>query len=650
MDRFILLHKSWARSLHVLGRKQCLTMTSSSGAPQRISPQSISSEPSQKNSPRAASSEVSEKISPRVVRKLKTSPRYLDPTASSSNLATITPKERSPNVSDHRSPKSPLSGKKHPRRVAELESQISQLENDLKNVKDQLTSSEISKNQAEKDAQESNRQLLALSAKLEESQKQILEQLASEKAHVVELSETSDEQDQKLRSELEAIRKQHSKDSAALASALDEIERLKIQLEMVTESEATHTKHSESARTELQKLKENLEETLSVMEEMKSQIRDCKESEARAQELVGETLMQLETAKKMVETLRSDGSKATNAYDAVASELEESRTRVKFLEELVSKLKAEKDSQNKNEIEIEETEVGQSTEMELTAVKLEVEQLRSALQVAEIRYNDEQARLGEETRHAFEMVEQIKSASGQREAELEAELRKSRYEIEELRANLMDKETELQGICEENDGLIMQLENTLSGQREHELENELHNLMADIEKLKARFMDKETEYQNLSEENDTLKLEIKKILASDEFVSELEAARAAEREALMKIGYMTEEVDKSNRKVARVTEQLEAAQAANAEMEAELRRLKVQSDQFRKAAEAAASMLSAGNNGKLMERTGSMDSGYSPRTRRISSPYTDDLDDDLLKKKNANLLRRFGVLWKKPQK
>ncbi|KAL0390492.1 UNVERIFIED_CONTAM: Interactor of constitutive active ROPs 3 [Sesamum calycinum] len=118
----------------------------------------------------------------------------------------------------------------------------------------------------------------------------------------------------------------------------------------------------------------------------------------------------------------------------------------------------------------------------------------------------------------------------------------------------------------------------------------------------------------------------------------------------MKIGYMTEEVDKSNRKAARVAEQLEAAQAANAEMEAELRRLKVQSDQWRKAAEAAAAMLSAGNNGHLMERTGSMDSNYSPRTGKISSPYADDLDEDLMKKKNANMLRRIGVLWKKPQK
>ncbi|KAI3450512.1 hypothetical protein Pfo_007177 [Paulownia fortunei] len=637
--------------------------TNSSVASERISPRSISWEVSQKNSPQAASSEVSKKNYPRVVRQLKTSPRYSEPTASSSNLATRAPNEGSPKVSYRRSPRSPLSEKKRPSRVAELESQISQLENDLKNVKDQLCSSETSKKQAQKDAEESNQQLLALSTKLEESQKQILEQSASEKVHVTELCETSEERDQTLQSELEAIEKQQSHDSAALASALDEIKQLKLQLEMVAESEATQTKHSESARTELHKLKENLVETLLVVEEMKNQLRDCKKSEAQAQELVGETLMQLETAKKMVETLRSDGYKATEAYDAIAFELEQSRDRVKFLEELVSKLKADissagcEDPQKKcdgeNELEMVEKKSGESIEMDYTSVKLEVEQLRSALEVAEIRYNEEQAQRAEQMKNAFEMVEQIKSASGQREAELEAELRKSMYEIEELKANLMDKETELQGICEENDSLIMQLENTLSGQREHELEKELQKLKADRENLKASLKDKETEYQNVSEENESLKLEIKEISRgdiSDEVVSDLEAARAAEREALIKINYMIEEVGKSNKKAARVIEQLEAAQAANAEMEAELRRLKVQSDQWRKAAEAAASMLSAGNNGQLMERTGSMDSSYSPRTRRISSPYADDLDEDLLKKKNANMLRRFGVLWKKPQK
>lgn len=108
------------------------------------------------------------------------------------------------------------------------------------------------------------------------------------------------------------------------------------------------------------------------------------------------------------------------------------------------------------------------------------------------------------------------------------------------------------------------------------------------------------------------------------------------------------EADKSSRKAARITEQLDAAQAANSEMEAELRRLKVQADQWRKAAEAAAAMLSTGNNGKYVERTGSLD--YNTIGGKLGSPYSEDLDDDSPKKKNSNMLKKIGVLLKKGQK
>ncbi|XP_042067074.1 interactor of constitutive active ROPs 3-like [Salvia splendens] len=330
------------------------------------------------------------------------------------------------------------------------------------------------------------------------------------------------------------------------------------------------------------------------------------------------------TVKKMVETLRSDGCKATGVYEAAASELEQSKARVELLEELVGKLNGE--------VEDEKAKVS-SIEAEFASAKLEVEQLRSALAVAEMRRNEDQAQSAEQVKHACEIVEQIKSTSGQREAQLEAELRKCSYEIEELRSNLMDKETELQSIFEENDALIMQLENALSGHREHELR-------AENETIKAQ-------YHNISEENRALRKEMEAYNSTrSEAMSELEAARVAEREALVKVGSMTEEVDRSNRKAARVAEQLEAAQAANAEMEAELRKLKVQSDQWRKAAEVAASMLAVGNNGHAVERTGSMDN----KMRNIPSSNADDLDNEMFKKKNVNVLRKFGVLWKKPQK
>lgn len=555
--------------------------------------------------------------------------------------------------------------KKRPSRISELETQVSHLQEELKKAKDQLSSSELWKQQSQQDAEESKNKLLAVSSELEESQLQLQELSASEEARVVELQKISKERDQAWQSELEAVQRQNSVDSAALASAMNEIQQLRVQLGMVAESGSAQTKNKESANEELESLKANLAETLSLVANMKNQLQDCKESEAQAQALVGETLLQLETARQTVEVLKSDSMKSMEAYNSVASELDQSRARVNFLEELVSKLKNISGDVSQNpagdhNIELElgkDQETGESIKIkaELHSLMSEVARLRSALEIAESKYHEEQIRSTVQIRSAYELVEQIKSGSSLREAALEAELKKKKADVEELKANLMDKETELQGISEENEGLNLKLEKSLSCQREYELEKELKKLNECVSELRANLMDKETELQSISEENEMLKLEIKKRemdrgKANDHVVAEVEAAKAAEREALMKLGIVMEEADKSNRRAARVTEQLEAAQAANSEMEAELRRLKVQSDQWRKAAEAAAAMISAGNNGKFMERTASLDSNYNSIAGKIGSPYSEDMEDDLLKKKNGNMLKKIGVLWKKPQK
>ncbi|EOY33114.1 ROP interactive partner 5 isoform 2 [Theobroma cacao] len=618
---------------------------------------------------RNGSSEVPQRVSPRAVRQLR--PTTLETEAvSSSNPATRPSKEKSPKVVERRSPRSPASEKKRPSRISELEIQISQLQEELKKAKDQLSSSESCKKQAQQDAEESKKQLLAMSAKLEESQKQLLELSASEEPRVVELQKISQERDQAWQSELEAVQKQHSLDSAALVSAVNEIQRLKDQLEMVAESEAAQTKQAESAHLELQSLKGNLVETLSLVANMKTQLKDSQESEAKAQALASETLLQLEAAKRTVEALRSEGMKAVEAYNSIASDLDQSRQRVYSLEGLVKKLKLdltdasgslslESDSDQiviENQAgESEKPEDSHQLEAEISSLKSQVGWLRSALETAEIKFHEEQIRSTVQIKSAHELVQQIKSEASSREAELLAELEKANSDIADLKANLMDKETELQGISEENEELHMKLEKNLSCQRESKLENELKVLKEAVVDLKANMMDKETELQNISEENEMLRLEISrremdKGKTNDKVGTELELARAAEREACIKLGLAMEEADKNNRRAARVAEQLEAAQNANSEIEAELRRLKVQSDQWRKAAEAAAAMLSAGNNGKFMERTGSLDSHYNPVTGKVSSPYTEDMDDDLLKKKNGNMLKKIGVLWKKPQK
>ncbi|KAG2673724.1 hypothetical protein I3760_13G104300 [Carya illinoinensis] len=617
---------------------------------------------------RSSSSEVPQKVSPRAVRQLKPAALETD-SASASTQTSKASKDRSPKVIERRSPRSPMSEKKRPSRISELESQVSQLREELKKAKDQLSLSESWKQQAQQDAEESKKQLSALSLKLEESEKQLLELSNYGEAGVFNLQEISQENDQARQFELEAIQKQNSVDSAALASAMNEIQQLKFQLEMVAKSEATQTKQVELANAEMQSLKGNLAETLCLMENMKNQLQDCKESEAHAQAMVAETLLQLETARKTVEMLRSDSMKAIEAYHSIGSELDQSRARVNLLEGLVRKLEADlknasgelyQNPSGDDDLQLElkrNHEIGESIDSKagLHSLKSEVARLRSALESAETKYHEEQIRSTVQIRSAYELMEQIKSGSSLREAELEAELKNTKADVEELKANLMDKETELQGILEENEGLNSKLGKNHSYQKEYELEKELKKLNEHVADLRANLMDKETELQGITEENGILKLEVKKremngAKVNDEVAAEVEAAKTAQREALVKLGIVMEEADKSNRRAVRVAEQLEAAQSANSEMEAELRKLKVQSDQWRKAAEAAASMLSAGNNGKFMERTGSLDSNYNPVAGKISSPYSEDTEDDLLKKKNGNMLKKIGVLWKKPQK
>ncbi|CAN4118175.1 unnamed protein product [Withania somnifera] len=515
---------------------------------------------------------------PKTAQKLKTP---------GSDAATRTPKERSPKVVVRRSPRSPA-----------LE------------------------------------QLAAMSDQLEESEKQLLELSDSEEARLLELRKLSQDRDRAWESELEAVQKQHEFDSAALASAMNEIQKLQIQLERVADSEANQARHAESAFAEIQSLRVELRETLALVEKLRNQLNDSKELEACALEKVSKARMQLEAAKVTEDTLRSEGMKA---MEALAT-----------LEELVSELQSAQsiESVQENGVSVEAEEL----KSELNNLQVEVSQLRAALEVSGTRYQEEYIQSTLKIRSAYDLVEQSKSESIQREAEWEAKLKTTKADLEELKEKLMSKEATLRNISDENKELNMQVEKIQPADRESELDAVLKESESTLRVLRASLLDKETELQRTKEENEILKSEIKKretegSKVNDEALASAEAARTAEKEALMKLRRLTEEADSSIRKAARVTEQLDAAQNANSEMEAELRRLKVQADQWRKAAEAAAAILSTGNNGRYAERTGSLD--YHTK---LDSPLSEDTDDDSPKKKNGNMLKKIGVLLKKGQK
>ncbi|XP_047307319.1 interactor of constitutive active ROPs 2, chloroplastic-like [Impatiens glandulifera] len=474
-------------------------------------------------------------------------------------------KDGNPRVVDRKSPPSPVLApdqkKRQSSKVSELESQLSQINEELKKAKDYINSSESTKKRAQQEAEDAKKQLANMEANLDELS-------ASEEARLQELRKISNERDRAWQSELEAVQKQHSMDSATLSSALNEIQKLKFHLERVSESEASQTRHAETAYAEIHNLRIELTETLVLVDKLKTQISNFNESEERALELLSRTQLQLEIAKNTEKTLRLESDQTIEAYKALSVELDQYKARVNLLEEIVTNLQA-KISNGEDE------DTTNPMKTELNQALIEVTQLRSALDLAEKRYQEEYIRSTLQIRTAYELVERTKSESAVRDSELETKLKMATVELEEINGKTKKKDEF-------------------------------------IEELKTGLMEKETELQNIKGENEILK-------ANNENLVQ-------EREALIKKGCL--------------------------ELEDELRKLKVQSDQWRKAAEVAAAMLSTGNNGKFVERMGSIESYYNTTVDgKIGSPLNfEEMEDDSLKKKNGNMLKKFGVLLKKGQK
>ncbi|RZC76507.1 hypothetical protein C5167_000571 [Papaver somniferum] len=624
---------------------------------------------------RTGSLEVPQRTSPtttRTARQLKMPGAEGD--SPSPTSVSRTPKERNLKVAERRSPRSPATEKKRPSKVTDMEPQLAQLQDDLKKAKDQLGMCELQRKYAQQEAEEAHKRLKSLTSKLDESQRQLLELTNTEDDRLQELRQLSQERDRAWQSELDALLKQHSLDSAALASAMHEVHRLKMQQGSVVESEAPQN-------VEFENLKLDLADSRSAVENLKEELQRCKESEAQAKMLVGETLMQLETAKTTMETLRSDNLRAKEAYDSLASELEQSRFQVNALETLCKHQGDPSSDALVSQRNRDNSEVLESNQLkvELNFMRLEVEQLRNALDAAKVKYEEEAIQKSMQLQSAHKLLEQTQSEYFLRESELEAALKQTKADMEDLKLNLVDKESELQtakdkyeeeavqksmqlqsahklveqreseyflreselesaleqtkaDIKDLKSNLVdkesklqsisdLKLEHEQTNQRESELDIEMKKLKAEIADLRANMMDKETELQNLVEENETLKSEIEK-----------------QGKEIGELGYLKDEVDKSGKRALWVTEQLEAAQTASSEMEVELRRLKVQADQWRKAAEAATAVLSTESNGKF-------DFNYHSVSGTLCSPYSDEMDDESPKK--SNMLKKIGVLWKK---
>ncbi|RRT53134.1 hypothetical protein B296_00050018, partial [Ensete ventricosum] len=523
--------------------------------------------------------------------------------------------------------------RRRPSRVTELECQITQLQEDLKKTRDQLNLTESWKRRAQQEAEEAKKKLVVMSLKLADSQGQMVELSAAEEARIQELRKISQERDRAWQSELEAIQNQHSVDTAALASAMNEMRRLKLKLEMVLRSEGALAKKSEVDHLEIQSSKTNLAEASFTIENLKVQLRSSEKAESEAKSTLTETRRQLEAAQSTIESLLSDGSKLMESFSIVATELKESRSRVKSLEETVKKLQQEQFTAHiKPSINF-----GNPKKICFGSSDSEAKQLMAALEDALIEYQQEQILSVVKLQCNYEMMDKMSTDSRLRESELKLRVSEAESEISVLQANLFDREVELRRISDMNKKLLADIDK----RREHQIQSE-----ADVIALKSELADKETALRRLSEDNEKLKLELRraeteKHNACETAVADMKTAKAA----LTKLGFISEEAEKNSERAARAMEELKAVHAAKTEMEAELRRLKVQAEQWRKAAETAIVMLTAD------QTACAADSDYrSAAGKLMSLQFSADLDDESPGKKKSHVLGRIRGMWNKDQK
>ncbi|AQK79130.1 interactor of constitutive active ROPs 2, chloroplastic isoform X4 [Zea mays] len=614
----------------------------------------------QTSKPRSGSSDAPQRTSPRTPRASRVAKTGGNETDSTGVTPTRTPTERSPKVTERRSPRSPITEKKRPSRLSELESKVSQLQDELKKAKEQLSSSEARRRHAQQEAEEAKTQEQAAAAsKLEELQRQLDEFSAAEESRLQELRKISQERDRAWESELEAVQRQKSADAAALGSAMSEIQRLKQQLEASAESDAARAKQCEYVEAEIEGLKQEMEIRLATIEGLKVNVSESDRAAAEANATVNETKQQLETAKATIDSLVAEGVRMQECLRSKDMELNESKALVASLQEDMKKSHDTDNAKAKANTDVRsETEALQKVLVTTSAADAngscgsydpEIEQLRTALEVAEIRYQEQQTRMTIETGGLYETLESVRAECAR--------------ELCELRLELKNK----------NDALMEAMAGAAAdphrpdAMQQPELEAKLMRSITDAAELKACLMDKENALQSLAEENEALKAGAGRAEAElrrkyEAAVAELELAKAAEQDVRMRLGLVTDEADRSSRRAARASEQLDAAQAAGAEMEAELRRLRVQSDQWRKAAEAAAAALGGGGgkdgNGGTVERTGSLgpEYGSSIGGKLMSSPFSDDVDEESPKRRNGGggggggVLRRMSGLWKKSPK
>ncbi|KAK4439024.1 Interactor of constitutive active ROPs 4 [Sesamum alatum] len=175
----------------------------------------------------------------------------------------------------------------------------------------------------------------------------------------------------------------------------------------------------------------------------------------------------------------------------------------------------------------------------------------------------------------------------------------------------------------------------------------------EINMLKTNLDEKDKELEAFRQENDSLKSQL------DEKTVNISSAQSEIDDLKLRLDKAGHELEESRISFVQISEKLEATEKAKEELENEMKLLRIQTDQWRKAADAAASVLAGGvdmDGRRISQRCGSMDKHYTNSFEPlggyagyVGSPGLNDEPDDVFggEKRKGSGIRMLGDLWKK---
>ncbi|KAB2636765.1 interactor of constitutive active ROPs 1-like [Pyrus ussuriensis x Pyrus communis] len=173
----------------------------------------------------------------------------------------------------------------------------------------------------------------------------------------------------------------------------------------------------------------------------------------------------------------------------------------------------------------------------------------------------------------------------------------------------------------------------------------------EINMLRAELEEKAKQLEVFGEVNQGLKNQL------NEAALNILSAQEKEKELSLKLSQLEEELEASKATAGQLNAKLQATEGAKEALEAEIKKMRVQTEQWRKAADAAAVVLAGGAemNGRISERCGSMDKHFGGVFETSAGGYAgfvgspaDDLDDGFGSgKRKGSGIKMFGDLWKK---